>query len=186
MIVMDYIFIGVGILFAIIGLLLGFGKQLKILTSGIFGIIISIVVCYFIFGFVLNLGFVQTLLESFREKVAASDNGFMRFLLTIRIDVIALAIVLFLIVQIVRIIIVAIIKGVMEANNPVLKVINRTLGLLLGVAVFLALMLIVMQIIYLSQGTDGEIYAKLEGSFFRLDRIYLNNPLNAVKGLWSK
>ena len=180
MVVMDFVIIGVALLFIILGLVLGFGKILEIFTSGIFGIIISIVVCYFIFGMVMNIPFVQTLLAKFVAKVSGSENAFVKLLLKIRIDAIALGIVLFILVQIVRIIIVAIIKGVMEAESPVMKFINKTLGVIVNVGIAIALMLIVFQIIYMVQGTEGNVYAAMEGSFFRLDKLYTHNPLNAM------
>ena len=180
MILADYIFIGAAIIFGILGLTVGFGKFLGWLTSGIRGILISVLVCYLIFGFVLSLGFVQNLLDLFKEKLAASDAGFVKFHLTIRIDVIVLALVLFGIVQIVRKIIVKILESVMEADNVVMKAINKTLGMVLAFAIFLGLMLVVGQIVYAVQGETGEIYASLQGSFFRLDELYLVNPMTSI------
>lgn len=180
MVVMDFVLIGAVLLFIILGLVLGFGKILEIFTSGIFGIIISIVVCYFIFGMVMNIPFVQTLLGKFVAKVSESDNAFLKILLKIRIDAIALGIVLFIIVQIIRMIIVAILKGVLEADTPVMKFINKTVGVIVNIGIAIALLLIVFQIIYMVQGTDGSVYAAMKGSFFRLDKLYLKNPLNAM------
>lgn len=177
---MDFVVIGAVLLFIILGLLLGFGKILEIFTSGIFGIIISIVVCYFIFGMVMNIPFVQALLAKFVAKVSGSDNVFLKFLLKIRIDAIALGIVLFIIVQIVRMILVAILKGALEADTPVMKFINKTVGVIVNVAIAFALLLIVFQIIFMVQGDTGDVYAAMKGSFFRLDKLYLNNPLNAM------
>ena len=184
---MDYIFIALGVFFAVLGFLRGFGKQLKFFTSGVFGVVISLLVCYFIFGFVLSLDSVQALLLTLCEKMAASDSAVVQFLLTIRIDVIVFAIVLFLVVQVLRIIIVAIIAKVAETDTTVMKVINKVLGLVLGVVVYLALILLILQITYFVAGGEGSaVYAKLEGSFFGLDKIYLNNPLLVVKDLWKK
>ena len=141
---------------------------------------ISVFICYLIFGFVLNLGFVQTLLERFKESLAASDNGIVRFLATIRIEVIVLAVVLFGVVQIARKIIVAILERVMEAQNVVMRAVNKTLGMVLSFALFLGIMLVVGQIAYAVNGEAGEAYAALRGSFFRLDELYLCNPMTSI------
>ena len=183
MVLADYIFIAGLLLFIILGLALGFGKQLSILTKGIFGIIISVVICYFVFWLVYNIPFVQSLLAQFKESLAATDKPIVKFLLTIRIDIIVYAVALFIVVTIVRIIVVLIIKNVMEIDTPVMKVINKVLGLILGIAVFIVLGLIVMQIMYLSG--DGTVPEKMTGSFFRLDVIYVNNPLTKIAALWS-
>lgn len=180
MITADYVFIGIALIFGIVGLCVGFGKLLGWLTSGIRGILISVFICYLIFGFVLNLGFVQTLLGHLKDGLAASENGFVKFLLTIRIDVIALAVVLFALVQIVRKMIVKILEGVMEADNVVMKAINKTFGMVLGFAIFLGLLLVVGQILYGVYGETGEIHAWLQGSFFRLDELYLKNPMTSI------
>jgi len=180
MVTADFIFIVAAIGFGILGLFLGFGKLLKWLTGGIRGVLISIVVCYLIFGFVLNLGFVQTLLARFKESLAASDNGIVRFLSTIRIDVIVLALVLFALVQIARKVIILILEHVLELQNVVMKAINKTFGVALAFAIFLGLVLIVGQIVYAVNGESGELYESLKGSFFRLDELYLANPLTSI------
>ena len=178
MILADYIFIGAAIVFGIVGLMIGFGKSLNFMTKGLKGILISIVICYLIFGFVLNLGFVQTLLGKFTKSLADSGNGFVKFLLTIRIDVIVLAVVLFGLVQIARKIIVSVIENVMEADTVVMRGINKTLGMVLAFALFLGLMLIVGQILYAVNGAKGVHY--LKGSFFHLDELYLKNPTTSI------
>ena len=48
MILADWIAIAVVAAFILIGALVGFGKGLKFFTGGIFGIIISILVCYLV------------------------------------------------------------------------------------------------------------------------------------------
>ena len=180
MILADYIFISAATVFGIAGLMIGFGKSLNFMTKGIKGILISIVICYLIFGFVLNLGFVQTLLAKFVAALSSSGNGFVKFLLTIRIDVITLAVVLFALVQIARKIIVSVIENVMEADNVVMRAINKTLGMVLAFALFLGLMLIVGQIIYAANGAKGVFYEHLKGSFFHLDELYLKNPMTSI------
>ena len=183
MVTADFIFIAGLVIFAVLGLALGFGKQLSILTKGIFGIIISIVVCYFVFGLVYNIPFVQSLLAKFKDYLVSTDKPIVQFLLKIRIDIIVYAVALFLVVTLLRIIIVLIIKNVMEIESTPMKIINKTLGLILGIAVCIAIGLIVMQIMYLSG--DGTVPEKMKGSFFHLDVLYLNNPLTKIASLWS-
>ncbi|MBO4472256.1 MAG: hypothetical protein J5765_00465 [Clostridia bacterium] len=180
MVTADFIFIAAAIGFGILGLFMGFGRLLKWLTGGLRGVLISIVVCYLIFGFVLNLGFVQTLLARFKESLAASDSGIVRFLATIRIEVIVLAVVLFALVQIARKIIVVLLERVLESDNVVMKAINKTFGVVLAFAIFIGLALIAGQIFYATNGETGELYESLKGSFFHLDELYLANPMTSI------
>lgn len=182
----DFVFIACIAFFAFLGLGLGFGKQLSFLTKGIFGFLISIFVCYLLFGFVYNIPFVQTLMEKFRESLAASDKTVVKILLKIRIDIVVYAVALFAVVTVVRIIVVAIIKNVLEADTVVMKIINKTAGLLLSLVIFAALWLIVFQILFLTKGgADGTFAQKMQGSFFKLDYLYTHNPLTAIEKLWK-
>ena len=179
----DYIAIAAVLIFAIIGSMIGFGKQLQILTKGIFGIVISLVVCYLLFGFVYNIPFVQTLLEKFKDYLISTDKPVVNFLLKIRIDIIAYAVALFIVVTIVRIVIVSIVKNVVEAESTVMRFVNKVLGAILGVGIAALIGLVVMQIKFISG--DGVVPEKLVGSFFRLDYVYAHNPLTAILNLWK-
>lgn len=180
MITADVIVLAVLTACVILGAGLGFGKVLRFITGGIIGKIISLVICYFLFGVVLHFGFVQDLLLKF--TTALSDNGswICNLLLSIRIDLIVFAIALFIVVQILRKIVVYIIANVMEINNKAVSVINRILGIALLLAFNVMLMLIAFQIIAWISGTDGAFYTNLEGSVFGLDKLFVNNPLNSV------
>ncbi len=180
MITADVIVLAVLAACVILGAGLGFGKVLRFITGGIIGKIISLVICYFLFGVVLHFGFVQDLLLKF--TTALSDNGswICNLLLSIRIDLIVFAIALFIVVQILRKIVVYIIANVMEINNKAVSVINRILGIALLLAFNVMLMLIAFQIIAWISGTDGAFYTNLEGSVFGLDKLFVNNPLNSV------
>ncbi len=178
MILVDYIAIGLVLLFGTIGTIVGFGKGLKFFTKGIVGILISVIVCYFLLGIVLNFGFVQKLTLRFVDYLGSEDNAFCKFLLTVRIEIIAVAVALFVLVQILRKLIVLLIVKVMETDNAIIKVINKTLGAVLNVAILIVLALIVMQITYFAIGEQGSVW--FEGSFFRLDVVYLNNPLTSI------
>lgn len=180
MILADIVALAAGLICLVVGSAIGFGKGLKFLTGGIFGKIISVVVCYFLFGIVLNWGFVQALMLKLTTALSENGSWICNVLLTIRIDLIVFAAVLFVAVQILRRIVVAIIGGIMGINNKVISVINRILGVVLF-AVFVAIVaLIVFQIIAWVSGTDGAFYQNLQGSAFGLDKIFRDNPLNSV------
>ena len=63
MLLADYIMLGVIAVVVILGLVVGFSGGLKFFTSGIFGIVISVVVTYFLLGIVNSWQFVQDLLS---------------------------------------------------------------------------------------------------------------------------
>lgn len=172
------IIIALGSVFA--GLILGFGKGLKIITSGIIGKIISIVVCYFLFGVVLNMGFVQNLLDKLITALKENGNGICNLLIKIRIDLIILAVALFFIVQILRKVIVSIVKDIFEIDKKPVKIINKVLGITLFLAVNAVIILTIMQVSAWIGGTDGAVYGFLEGSKLGLDKLFINNPLNAL------
>jgi hypothetical protein len=181
MLTADWITLGVAVVVAILGLILGFGKTLKIFTSGIFGVIISVVVCYFLYGIVINWAFTQDLMAKIVEGLQNANNGFCDFLIKIRMDIIAICVGMFIIVQIVRVIIVAIIKNISESNNGFVITVNKILGLVLMLAIAAMLALIAFQIISWVGGSTATDFAeKLQGSTFKLDEVFLNNPLNKM------
>ena len=63
----DYIALAALVVSVVLGVGFGFGKGLKFFTSGIFGVSISIFVCYLIFGFVLDWDVVGNLLGDFNN-----------------------------------------------------------------------------------------------------------------------
>ena len=180
MILADVVAIIAFVVCLLLGSIVGFGKGLRFLTGGIFGKIISVVICYFLFGIVLNWGFVQDLLGKFIALLQSSENGICKILLTVRIDLIVFAVALFIVVQILRRIIVAVVCGIFEADNLVMRLINRLLGIVLFLAIFAIVILIVFQIIALIGGTEGAFYQNLVGSKFGLDKLFAENPLNAI------
>jgi hypothetical protein len=178
MISADWITIGAILIFAAIGLIFGFGQTFRLFASGIFGFIISIIVCYFLYGIVINWTFTQDLMNKIVEALQNADNTFCNFLITIRIDIIVLCLAMFIIVQVLRVIFVTIVKGVAEINNVVIIVLNRLLGVAFMVALVAMATLIVFQIITWVGGTTASDFAqKLDGSVLKLDEIFANNPL---------
>lgn len=180
MVLYDYILIGLIALGCIIGVTVGFGKGLSILTKGLRGMIISVIICYFIFGALLNLGFVSGLLESFRNTLNENGSGFCGFLLTIRVDYIVYGVALFIIVQILRKIFVALIDKGCSIDNTGVKIINRIFGVILSLAVMAIVILLAMQVYGIISGVSEESTKIFEGSLFKLDYVFTNNPLNGI------
>lgn len=181
MAVIDYVAL-ISLLAAIVlGSLFGFGKLLKFFTGGIVGVIISIVVTYFFIGVVASWGFVQEIMAKLVGAMQDANNGFVNFLLKIGLEKILLAILLFVVIQVLRIIIVNIIKSILEINNPVLKVLNRVGGVLLMLAVIVMLFLLVFHFADLIGGSAEQgIRQAMEGSVFKLDWVFDNNPLQYI------
>ncbi|MDE7329585.1 MAG: hypothetical protein K2N30_00595 [Clostridia bacterium] len=158
MVVADWIAIGIVVVCLAIGALIGFGKGLKFFTSGIFGIIIGVVVCALIGTVFLNVGFIGDFVAKFPWEW---------------LGIVVYYIILFIIVQLLRIIIVLILKHVMEIDNVVMKVINRTLGAVFFLAVGVLLSLLVLKIIgWVGGDTAENLYNSLVGSAFRLDKLF--------------
>ncbi len=186
MLTIDWIALGVILFAVLLGLLLGFGKCLKIFTGGIFGIIISIFVTYFLIGIVGSWGFVQSLLNQFDAALVANGSGFCTFLNDIGIESIVLAVALFIIVQLLRILIVNIIKGITEADNVVMRIINKVFGVVIAVAFILMLVLVVFQIVYLIGGDTANNFRQFLSGAFKIDVLFDNNPLRVIADMWTK
>lgn len=180
MITADVIVLVALLICIVLGAFMGFGKGLRLFTGGVFGRIISVVICYFLFGIVLSWSFVQDLLLKFTTMLAEQDTWICNLLLQIRIDMIVFGAVLFLVVQILRHLVVHIIAGVFEIDNKAIRIINKILGVVLFLAFAVIFTLIIFQIIAWISGTDGGFYESLQGSVFGLDKIFTDNPLNSV------
>lgn len=177
MVTADVIVIIVALVSLVLGGFLGFGKSLKFFTSGIFGKIISVVVCYILFGIVLDWPFVSRLLDRFNAYLVAKDNAFCRILIAVRIDMVVFGAALFTIVQLCRVFVVSLIKNVMETDVLVVKIINKALGCVFFTVMIAGLALIAMQVVYY---INPDLGVSLHGSFFKLDKIFYDNPLFAI------
>ena len=162
------------------GAFAGFGRVLRLLSDGLTGKIASVVITYFLFGVVLNLGFVQKLMSSMVDALAAKGNWFFNVLLVLRIDMIALVVVLFIAVRLLQKLVVGILVGISQIQNPVVRVLNKVFGSVLAVASLLRYVLVIFQVVAWISGTNGAFYQKLVGGSFGLDNLYLNNPLNSI------
>ncbi len=178
MIIADWaVIIGV-VVCCILGAILGFGKCLKFFTKGIFGIIISVIVCYCVGGTILHIGFMQDLLAKIASGWTGKEGFFYNFLTKIRLEVVIFYILLFIVVQLARILIVSILKSVVEANNVVMKVINKFFGAVLMTAFVAMLALLVLQIIYWVGGSTAEnVENALSGSLLQLNKVFTHNPI---------
>ena len=180
MVVADWIALAVIIVAAVLGLLLGFGKLLKFFTSGVFGFIISFVVVYFFLGVVSSWGFVQAIMAKQHAAMVGANNGFLNFLMKIGIEKILLAIEMFVVVQVIRLIIVLIIKGVVEIKSRPMRVINKLLGMLFMLGVVIIPTLIVFQIVAWAGGTPAVEFSNWLKGGFRLDWVFQHNPLRQL------
>lgn len=180
MLTIDWIVLAILAVSAILGMFFGFGKLLKFFTGGIVGFIISIVVVYFFTGIVSSWDFVKELMGKLHAVMVEADNGCVDFLMDIGIEKIILYAAIFIVAQIIRIIIVNIIKGIVEIDNPLMKAINKFFGLVFMLAAVCALTLIVFQIVHAIGGETAENFRQNITGTFRLEWVYDNNPLNAL------
>lgn len=170
------VFVGAGAL----GLLFGFGKLLKFFTKGIIGFAISFVVVYFFLGVVSSWGFVRDLMAKLHGAMLGANNGFVDFLIKIGIEKIILAVIMFIVVQLLRMLIVSLIKGSLEIQKKPIKVINKLLGMLFMLAVAAMVGLIVFQIVAWVGGSSAVSFREGLVGGFHLHWVFDNNPLNAL------
>ena len=180
MLTIDIVAMVAAAVFLLGGIFLGFGATLKLLTGGLVGKIISVVVCYFLFGVVLALPFVQALLDKLVTALHENGSGICQVLLYIRLDLIVFAVALFFAVQLLRIWLVSLVKTIFEMDRKPMRILNKLLGALLGVVSFIIVSLIVLQILWWIGGDDGDFFYAIEGSAFGIDFVYKNNPLNSI------
>lgn len=180
MVLFDWLAIGLGALFCLIGFLVGFGRGLRFFTGGFIGVVIAIFVCYLFGNVIYKISFVQELLDKFNGALQGK-NAFCDFLVKIHIDIVVYYIALFIIVMILRVIIVKIISHTFEIQNVFFKFLNRTLGMVLFVAAFVFISLFAFWIIDLIGGSaEGWLVGKLSGSALRLDKLFYNNPFMTI------
>jgi len=169
----DIIFIAVLLGIAALGAILGFGRSLKLTTKGVFGIILSVVLCVMFGGALLATNSVGGLV--------ASGNDYFRgvwfFFGVIRLATILYFIVLFFVFQILRIVIVSIIKRVSEIDKKAVKVVNKVGGAIFLATFAFALCLCVLAGMRLFEQTDAVASAlnNMQDTF--LYTLYRYNPI---------
>ena len=170
----------------LLGFLLGFGRTLKFLTGGVIGFIISIVFCVMFGGIIANISFIAELIE----KGNAYFGTFAEVLAKLNVATWIYYVILFIVVQIVRIIIVKTIGRIFAPKDKnsklygVRSVINRVLGLVLFGAFFVLLVYLVMAVMALLTDVDAisSVLKSMEESgksFFYL--MYTHNPIDLGK-----
>jgi hypothetical protein len=175
--IVDYIAIGLVLLFAVVGLISGFGGGLKFFTSGVFGFIIAIIVCIALVPTITGLEFIVNLFDGMNTKLRGV--GEFGETLVLVVDYAIVGVVLFIIVQLVRMAVVAIIQHIVEVDNIVFKVINKTLGVVFYVVmlgVFVALIFSIISLIGGDTSTNFSLWlqggAEGSGSVFKIDEAY--------------
>ena len=172
----DSVTIIVAILLAALGLVLGFGRTLKFFTKGLFGFIISVFVCVTFGGMIAGIPAVAELITKLNNDLGNAWS----FLATIHFATVIYYIVLFFVVQLVRILVVKLIAGIFSADVLPVRVINRVLGALLMPAAVLLLVLLIFAIMAAFSGTSfvADFVAKIDGSM--LGWLYANNPVKFI------
>ena len=171
MIVADWVFLGIIVGGLALGALLGFGRVFKMFTTGIFGIIISIVVCFLIGA--AFIGVAEPLLNKLAGAITANDNWFCQFLGKINIQIVLYYVIMFVVVWILRFIIVKVIKAISESENKVIKILNRLFGAFLFLAILLVIGFLIIRLIGWVGGSSADsFYEYLQTGTLRLDRLF--------------
>lgn len=156
-----------------LGLALGFGRVLKFFTKGIFGFVLSVFLCVTFGGMIAGIPAVNGWIASLNEKLGQAWS----FFGTIRLATVLYYVVLFFVVQLLRIIVVKCVAGLFEADVLPVRILNKVLGAALAVAAVLLLVLLVFAVIGAFDGTSfvQGFEDALNGSF--LGRLYESNPV---------
>lgn len=171
MIAVDWVLIGIIVGGLALGALFGFGGIFKFFTTGIFGIIISVVVCFLIGA--AFYGPCEPLLIKLQDAILANDNWFCQFIGKLNIQVILYYVILFVVVWLLRFIVVKIIKSVAESENKGIKVVNKLLGSIFFAAILLLLFFFVFFVIGWVGGETADNFNNyLAGGALRLDRLF--------------
>lgn len=182
----DWIFLGVLLVMALLGVIVGFGKGLSFFAGKVTRVIVAVILCYFFGGVILKIPFVSTMLEELASKWAHIG-----FLAKIHLELIIYYIVLALIFMLLLFLTVKLIDRITDSDVPVINVVNRIGGALLFVAAAFVIILLVFQIIMWIGGNTAEsFYNSLAANANCIVRpIYEHNPasgiVNFVKDLMS-
>jgi len=169
----NIIFIVVLLGIALLGAMLGFGKSLKFGTKGVFGIILSVVLCVLFGGALLATDGVG--------EFVASGNDFFRgvwgFFGVIHLATVLYFIALFFVFQLLRIIVVLIVKHMAEIDSKGIKVINKIFGaiFLAGFVFMLCLLGLAGIRLFENAGLLTEPLMALENTFLYV--LYTYNPI---------
>lgn len=171
MIVADWVFLALIVGGLLFGALFGFGNIFKFFTTGIFGIIISVVVCFLIGA--AFYGPVEPLLNKLADAIVANENWLCQFLAKINIQIVLYYVVMFVIVWILRFIVVRLVKAVTKSENKAVKVLNRITGSILLLGIFFIIGFLVIRLIgWVGGQTATDFYNYLGDSKLGLDGLY--------------
>ncbi len=171
MIAVDWVLLGLVVGGLALGSLFGFGGIFKFFTTGVFGIIISVVVCFLIGS--AFYGTFEPLLDKLQEAIVANDNWFCAFIGKLNIQVILYYVIMFVIVWLLRFIVVKIIKSISQSESKGIKIANRLLGAIFLVAILLLVCFFIFFIIGWVGGETADNFREyLAGGALRLDRLF--------------
>ena len=173
---LDTITIIVAVALGLLGLCVGFGRTLRFFTKGIFGIVISVFVCFTFGGMIKGIPAVAEFISSLNEKLGNAWS----FLQIIHLETVLFYVILFFVVQLVRVIIVHFVCAVFEADVLPMRLINKLLGMVLMVAAVFLLTLLVLAVFRMIEDTSfvQGILEKIDGTF--LGKLYESNPVKFV------
>lgn len=171
--IVDIVTIIVLIFSLILGLARGFGKSLKTFTKGILGTFLSIFVCFSLGGMIANIPFVG----EFIIKVNASIAAKAEFLAKLKLGIWVYYLVLFFIIQILRILVVKIIVDIFENDNKVMHFINKFLGAVFAPAAVFMFVLLALALLKSLEHLSfvQSILTELQDSYLLI--LYHHNPI---------
>lgn len=171
MIVADWVFLGIIIGGLGLGALFGFGGIFKFFTTGVFGIIISIAVCFLI-GTAFYGPF-EPLLDKLAAAIVANENWFCQLLGKLNIQNVLYYVIIFVIVWILRFIIVKVVSSASKSDNKAVKAVNRLAGSIFFLAILLALGFSVLYVIgWVGGQTSVDFYNYLNTGKLGLGNLY--------------
>ena len=175
--VIDYIVLGILLISIILGLIFGLSKRIRRSPFGIVSILFALATTYTIVCMLLAIPQFKNFLDEMNIKMLEANNPFLDFLVNIRINLIALIIIVLIIVLLVKHFVFNRIADLLELDNKLSKVLNKVFGVIYSVIFSMAIILVAFQIVFLINGTSGVLYDNIQGSLFKLDYIYENNPI---------
>ena len=168
MLLADYIFIITLIIFMIIGLILGFKKQINIFKHSFMLVILAILIAIIVSPVLLNLSFIQIAENYFNTEILKENS----FWLNIQVFRIILGAVLFLFVYLIVNLFSSLINKLFSEEHKGLSFVNKFLGLIASVLVFVFILIVVVNVDLLVQNNAFSIGNILNGSAIHLDKIY--------------
>ncbi len=163
----------------LLGYIFGFGKILKFCTSGVIGFAISVWVCITFGGMIASIDAVAQLIVRGNEYF----GGYAQLLAKINLATIIYYIALFVIVQILRKIIIAVIAAVFEPKDKstgigkARNIVNRVLGCVFFGAFWILIVWVALAVINLLSDVDAV------GGW--LNNIQVSDGAKLIFGIWK-